>query len=138
MTKNRTQQPQTLTLDMAAMTAMNTPEFFRVLGGVEASVKTLTETVGNLVKSNGDLMLAVTRTAEKMNGFNEEMASMDKRINAAQEDAQKATKVAEKAHVRIDRMIWISAGFGAGVGATVAIVAPKVAELGLEFLKAIH
>lgn len=102
------------------------PELYRTLGAIEATLKQVAGAVETLAKAQNETTIAVTKMAGQIEAINGDIATIDKRSNAAQSSADEARRVAEKAHARIDRMVWTASGVGAGAGAIIGIVAPQL------------
>lgn len=110
------------------MSEMNTPELYRTLGGIEATLKQVAGSVDTLAKAQNETTIAVTKMAGQIDAINGDMAAVDKRAIGAQATADEAKKMAEKAHARMDRMVWTASGVGAGAGAVIGLLAPKALE----------
>lgn len=116
------------------MSEMNTPELYRTLGGIEATLKQVAGAVETLAKAQNETTIAVTRMAGQIEAVNGDVAAIDKRANSAHAAAEAADKKADKAHARIDKMVWTASGVGAGAGAFIGIFAPKVFEIAKNIL----
>lgn len=105
------------------------PELYRTLGAIEATLKQVAGAVETLAKAQNETTIAVTKMAGQIDAINGDIAAIDKRSNAAAAAAAAADKKADKAHSRIDRMVWTASGVGAGAGAVIGLLAPKVFEV---------
>lgn len=91
---------------------VNTPELYRTLGAIEATLKQVAGAVETLAKAQNETTIAVTKMAGQIDAINGDVATIDKRANSAHVSADEARKIAEKAHARIDRMVWTASGVG--------------------------
>ena len=105
---------------------LNSPELFRTLGAIEATLKQVAGSVETLAKTQNETTIAVTRMSGQIDAINGDVASIDKKSMAAHAAAVDADKKADKAHARIDRMVWVASGVGAGAGAVIGILAPQL------------